>query len=219
MTGRFRFGKISTGMRVIARVEPSATPSTMTTTLIGLLSAARSSHIARDLPGACRVPPAGRDQDRLGRRKQKPNSARRLAVPVHRRFPTPPVSSAPLRLRQLSPSPPDILSAPAFPFGVPLRVPQASLPPPAALRPRMLAPFEVVRSGRVPLAHIAPLALVHSPPESPVSDEWRKHRATETLSSTLLPNSRDRFPSHLCLQRMSRLCLRRCPVHRRPPES
>src|SRR6266550_1232080 len=87
MTGRFRFGKISTGMRVIARIEQSATPSTMTTTLIGLLSAARSSHIARDLPEPCRVRPAGRDQDRLGRRKQKPNSARRRAAQERRQFP------------------------------------------------------------------------------------------------------------------------------------
>src|SRR5437660_5851949 len=86
MTGRFRFGKISTGMRVIARIEQSATPSTMTTTLIGLLSAARSSHIARGLPEPC-VRPAGRDQDRLGPRKQKPNSARRRAAQERRQFP------------------------------------------------------------------------------------------------------------------------------------
>src|SRR5439155_13988097 len=110
------------------------------------------------------------------------------------------------RLRQLLPGPLGILSAPAFPFGVPLRVPQASLLLPAALHPRKHAPFEVVRSGRVRPAGIALLALVHSPPESPLSDEWRKRRATGTLRSTLLPNSRDRFPSRSRLRRMSRLC-------------
>src|SRR5258708_1662041 len=168
-------------MRVIARIEQRATPRTITTTLIGLRSAARNSHIAMDLPEPCRARTVRTDQDHLALQRRKRSFARQPCVQGRRQSPIAPINFAPRRPLQLWTNPLGILSAPAFPFAVRRRVPQVWLLPPAALRPGKPAPSGVPRSDPGSSAGVALPAPVHLLLQSPFSDGSRKRLAMETL--------------------------------------
>src|SRR5215471_18677280 len=99
MTGRFKLGKISIGMRVRARIEHKATPITRTMTEIGLRRALRNSHIIISLPESCFGTIRERARDRLAPPRPTPGSAKPRAARVRRRFPLVLESSAHLKHR------------------------------------------------------------------------------------------------------------------------
>src|SRR5712692_8359275 len=86
MTGKLRLGKISIGIRTTASIEQRATPITITMTLIGRRSAARSSHILTALPAFYHAETAGTFEGHPAKRRPQPDSARRQAGPQRRRF-------------------------------------------------------------------------------------------------------------------------------------
>src|SRR5215467_13239891 len=73
-------------MRTRARIEHNATPITMTTTEIGLRSAARRSHMATALLASCHGVIAGKALGRLAPRQLKRGSAKPPAAPKPRQF-------------------------------------------------------------------------------------------------------------------------------------
>src|SRR6266478_4116854 len=85
MTGRFRFGKMSTGMRTTARIEQRASAITNTMIVRGRRRAARRSHILTVLPAFYRVETAGTARDHRGMLRPKPSSAKPRAAQEHRR--------------------------------------------------------------------------------------------------------------------------------------
>src|SRR6266436_1401384 len=86
MTGRLRFGKISTGMRTRARIEQSATPITKTTIVTGRRRAVRSSHIVTVPPAVYRAEGAGRVVDPRAPQRPRPGFAKQRDAPEHRQF-------------------------------------------------------------------------------------------------------------------------------------
>src|SRR5690349_2102206 len=94
MTGKFRFGKMSIGIRARARIEHNATPITTTTTETGLRSAARRSHMVMELLVSCHGVIAEKAQGRLGRRQRRRDSAKPLGAPERHRSPPAPENSA-----------------------------------------------------------------------------------------------------------------------------
>src|SRR5258708_38808750 len=104
MTGRFRFGKMSTGMRKRARIEPRPIPTTNTMIVNGRRSAARSSHMPTALPGCDRVRAEGRAGDHLAKPRPKPNSAKPRAAQEHHQLQLEQASFAPPQRKPASPA-------------------------------------------------------------------------------------------------------------------
>src|SRR5215469_14044408 len=125
MTGKFRFGKISIGMRTRARIEHSATPITMTTTEIGLRSAERRSHMATALLVFCRGGTAGKAPGRLGQRQRKLDSAKPPSALKRHRFRLAPKSSVRQKHRQELQVQLDSVRVPGSPSCARLRVQEA----------------------------------------------------------------------------------------------
>src|SRR5262245_61532413 len=114
MTGRLRFGKMSIGKRVSARIEHKATPITRTMTEMGLRRALRRSHIAISLLAYCFAAIREMAPGRLALLRPKRGSARSPAARGRHRFLLAPESSARLKHRRGSQGPPDNAHVPGF---------------------------------------------------------------------------------------------------------
>src|ERR1041384_1672279 len=125
MTGKFRFGKMSIGIRTRARIEHNATPMTTTTTEIGLRSAARRSHMVMALLVSCHGVIAEKAQGRLARLQLKRDSARRLGALEHHRSLPAPENSARRKHPQAWRGKLDSVRAPGFPLCGQLRLREA----------------------------------------------------------------------------------------------
>src|SRR5215472_17148885 len=197
-------------MRTIARMEHSATPITTTNTLIGLRSAALSSHILKALLECSAVSTAGKAQDRPGPQQRRPCSAKLPAARGRRQSPTALTNFALLRPPQLSPTPPGISRASAFRFRERLRVPRGLLPPPVELPSTKLVLFAAVRLDQGPSAGSVLALGVHWRLGLPFFDGSRKHQKRGTSRSGPLPSLRDRFPVHWFHRQTFRPYLPRC---------
>src|SRR6516165_12158006 len=109
-------------MRTRARIEHSATPITITTTEIGLRSAARRSHMVTVLLVFCHGVIAEKVQDRLAQRQQKPDSAKPLAARDRHRSLPEPENSARRKHPQASRGQLDSVHVPGLPLSSQLRV-------------------------------------------------------------------------------------------------
>src|SRR5215469_6364210 len=146
---------MSIGMRTRARIEHSATPITITTTEIGLRSAARRSHMVKALL-VSRGVIARKALGRLGRRQLKRDSAKRPAAPERRQFPPARENFARRKHPRESRGRLDNGRAPGFPLYAQLRVREAcSLRLFWRLRVK-LALCVIVRSGLAMPGHSAP---------------------------------------------------------------
>src|SRR5215471_11514606 len=106
---------MSIGIRVRASIEHKATPITMTTTEIGLRSAARRSHMATVLLVSCHAVIAKMAQGRLAPPRPKRDSARPRGARVRRRSPLAPENSARLKHRPELRGPLDTARVPESP--------------------------------------------------------------------------------------------------------
>src|SRR5215470_9022713 len=163
MTGRFRFGKISIGMRVRARIEHKATPITRTITEIGLRRALRRSRMIISLPEDCCAVILEMARDHLAPRRPMRGSARPPGVRGHRQFPPERENSERPKRRRAWQALPDSEHVPEFRWFEPRRVVVACSPLLSARHGARLAPCGVAPSSLAALGRIALLRRVRSP--------------------------------------------------------
>src|SRR5215469_538961 len=147
MTGRFRFGKISIGMRVRARIEDKATPITKTITEMGLRSALRRSHIVIALLVLRRATIAETARGHLAPRRRKQGFAIQRGGPARRQSPPARESSARRQHPRESRARPDSARVPAFPWCEQRRAREACSPRLYERRRARLAPCGAVPSS------------------------------------------------------------------------
>src|SRR2546428_8033294 len=180
MTGRFRLGKISTGMRRSARTEQSATLMTAMRTLIGCRSAARNSHMATALPAAFDAKIAGKAQDRLALPRAKLGSATRPVLQERRQFPPAPAGSVHQKRPLVLQVPLDNALVPAFPLRA-RPAAQPGWPRPLFVRhPEMLVLFLAAPSGPQSSGHNGLLPHAHWPVQLPFFSRSKTRRRPAT---------------------------------------
>src|SRR5215469_1015436 len=169
MTGRFRFGKISIGMRVRARIEHKATPITRTITEMGLRRALRRSHMFISLLKhyCAAIPEMARDH--LEPPPPMRSFARPPGVRGHRQFRPEREGSARPKHRRGLPALPDNEHVPEFRWSEPRRVVVACSPLLSARHRARLAPCGVAPSSLAALGRTALLPRVRSPLQLPFS--------------------------------------------------
>src|SRR5215469_7070279 len=160
---------MSMGMRTRARIEHSATPTTMTTTEIGLRSAARRSHMAMALLVSCHEVIAETGQCRLAPRQLKRDSAKPQAAPERHQFQLALKGSVRLKHPPASQVRPDSVRVPEFPWYEQLRVQGVCFLRLSGRHRVRLALCVVVLSGLATPGRTAPPPRVRSPPLPPSS--------------------------------------------------
>src|SRR6266852_2212202 len=191
MTGKLRLGKISIGIRTTASIEQRATPITITMTLIGRRSAARSSHILTALPAFYHAETAGTVEGHPAKRRPQPDSARRQAGPQHRRFLPAPGGSARPQHRRESRAPIDNVRAPDSPLCAPRPIPAAYFQQRCEPLREKLVPSAIAPSGLAGLDRNEPLRHVHLPIQSFFETGSRRCRIPERSPSRQPPSSND----------------------------
>src|SRR5579864_1443593 len=95
MTGRSKSGRMSMRVRSNAGAEQSTNARTITITVMGLLNAARISHMVRDLPAPSGAETGRTAGDLLGLRSKMPGHSKQPGGQVRHRFPPVPIGLAP----------------------------------------------------------------------------------------------------------------------------